>query len=126
MTWTYRIGTGDLFHDGARIGRGYSGHPPYVNDARPEAWSRKDEGPIPPGAWTFVGAPYNSGQLGPFVLALEARPGTNTYGRCAFRVHGDKVGSVGEMLASHGCIILPRSVREVIWSSNDPDLLVVP
>ena len=122
MTWLYRIGKGHLFHDGALIGKGYSGQPPYVNDAT--ACSIKNVGPIPPGAWSFTGAPYDSPTLGPFVLALEAKPGTNTFGRSAFRCHGDSKTAPGT--ASHGCIVMPRDVREAIWNSSDPDLLVVP
>ena len=60
---------------------------------------------------------------GPFTLVLAPAPGTETHGRSAFRIHGDSIRLPGT--ASHGCIILPRPVREAIWASGDRDLEVV-
>jgi hypothetical protein len=114
----YRISTGDLFLDGGLLGKGYSGHPPYVNDVSAQA--RKNEGPIPEGRWRIVGVPYDSERLGPFVLALEPAAGTETHGRSQFRIHGDN----GKGTASHGCICISRACREMVWSAGCSELLV--
>jgi hypothetical protein len=50
-------------------------------------------------------------------------PGTETFGRGEFRIHGDSIAHPGT--ASHGCIILPRAVRDAIWRSGDRALEVV-
>jgi hypothetical protein len=121
MTWQFSTSDGALYHDGARIGRGYSGQPPHVN--KPEDEGLKDKGPIPRGYWTIIGRPYNSAMLGPFVMVLEPKPGTETFGRSAFRIHGDSKSRPG--YASHGCIVLDRTYREAIWHSSDPDVLVI-
>jgi hypothetical protein len=49
--------------------------------------------------------------------------GTETFGRSEFRIHGDSIAHPG--MASHGCIILPRAVRDAIWRSGDRALEVV-
>jgi hypothetical protein len=115
------VSDGTLYHDGARIGRGFSGQPPHTN--KPGDEGKKDLGPIPRGYWTVTGRPYDSALLGPFVLALEPKPGTEVFGRSAFRIHGDSKSQPG--YASHGCICLDRSLRETIWNSSDRDLLVM-
>ena len=48
---------------------------------------------------------------------------TPTFGRDGFLLHGDSKESPGR--ASHGCVIMPRSVREQVWKSGDRDLEVV-
>ena len=120
MTWQYMVSSGTLYHDGAKIARGYSGHPPHTNVPGDEA--KKDLGPIPRGYWS-IGAPYDSALLGKFVLTLAPKPETDTFGRDAFRIHGDSKSQPG--YASHGCIILDRSTRQVVWDSSDRDLLVL-
>lgn len=121
MTWQFSTRDGSLYHDGAKIGKGYSGQPPHVNV--PEDERMKDKGPIPRGYWTITGRPYDSSLLGPFVLVLEPLVGTPVYGRSAFRIHGDSKSNPG--FASRGCIILDRGLRETIWNSSDRDLLVI-
>ena len=46
-----------------------------------------------------------------------------THGRSGLLMHGDSKEHPGS--ASHGCVILPRSVREEVWQSGDRDLEVV-
>lgn len=82
-----------------------------------------DVGPIPQGEWTIVGPPVNTAGHGPYVLLLEPATATNTFGRSGFLMHGDSIESPG--CASHGCVILPRAVREQVWNSGDRDLQVV-
>lgn len=54
---------------------------------------------------------------------LPPEPGTQTFGRTAFRIHGDSISNPGT--ASEGCIILPPNIRIMIIQSGDTDLKVV-
>lgn len=118
--WTYQQRTGHLLHNGALVATGYSGQPGAKNDAARER--EPNVGPIPRGLW-YIGRPYDSEHTGPHSIPLHAVPPTDTHGRGGFLVHGDSKTAPGA--ASHGCIILPRSVRELISSSGDFDLEVV-
>jgi len=57
------------------------------------------------------------------VLKLNPAPSTDTHGRGGFLMHGDSKEHPGS--ASHGCVILPRAVREEVWNSGDRELEVV-
>jgi hypothetical protein len=117
--WTYDQSAGVM----SRAGKSYTG---YSGAGRgknnPSMQAAVGVGPIPRGRWT-IGAPYNSANTGPFTLMLTPAAGTDTCGRSAFRIHGDSVKNPGT--ASHGCVILPRAVRDAIWASGDRELLVV-
>lgn len=117
----YQISTGELTRDGVPLGAGYSGQPECKND--PTAVDQKDRGPIPPGRYT-IGEPYDSARTGPFTLPLTPDPANEMYERGDFRMHGDSKEHPGA--ASHGCIIMPRPVRETIHRLDDPLLEVVP
>ena len=82
-----------------------------------------DVGPIPQGTWTIIGPPNNTRYHGPYVLRWQPTPGTDTFGRSGFLVHGDSIESPG--CASKGCVILPRAIREKVWNSGDRDLEVL-
>jgi hypothetical protein len=82
-----------------------------------------DVGPIPRGNWTIVGPPVNTAEHGPYVLMLQPDADTDTFGRSGFLMHGDSKESPGS--ASHGCVIMPRAVREQVWKSGDRDFEVV-
>lgn len=120
--WTYAQKSGQLLQDGQLVGTGYSGFDNGKNN--PAMQAVHDVGPIPQGEWTIVGPPANTPSHGPFVLTLQPADGTNTFGRAGFLMHGDSIDSPGT--ASHGCIIMPRTVREQVWNSGDTDLEVVP
>ena len=81
-----------------------------------------DVGPIPKGVYD-IGPPHDTPTHGPLVLALTPEPGTNTFRRDGFLIHGDSVQNPGT--ASHGCIILPRTVRDQIAASGDRQIQVV-
>jgi len=119
--WTYAQKTGSLLQDGDRVGNGYSGFQEGKNN--PDMQAVPDVGPIPQGDWTIVGPPINTTEHGPFVLRLEPSVGTDTFGRSGFLMHGDSIEAPG--CASKGCVIMPRAVREQVWSSGDTDLEVV-
>lgn len=119
MSWRWEQSTGHLYQNDQYLASGYSGFPPHVN--KPDDEAVKGLGPIPKGRY-HIGAPYDSPNVGPFALPLEAYPETVTFGRGDFRIHGDSRITPGS--ASHGCIILPRQVREVIAASSDKVLEV--
>lgn len=117
MAWRYEQSTGRLWH---LVAVGYSGFEEAKN--QPDLDSVKDRGPIPRGLYR-IGAPYDGGLHGPHVMRLTPVPPTDTHGRDGFLVHGDSIKAPGT--ASHGCVILPRPVREAVWRSGDHDLEVV-
>lgn len=79
-------------------------------------------GPIPVGAYA-IGKPFDSARTGPVVMRLTPLPGTVTYGRDDFELHGDSRDHPGA--ASHGCIILPRPLRERIGTGYCKLLVVL-
>lgn len=124
--WTYKQLTGELFHNGKFVAKGYSGHEWGKNN--PSAEAAPSVGPIPCGKWRMVDN-YDSANVGPCAIkldAVDAHPGDDKHdrtGRGAFRIHGDSIRAPGT--ASHGCIILQRAVRLNMWASGDHDLEVV-
>ncbi len=78
-------------------------------------------GPVPQGTYT-IGSPHDTSTHGPHVMRLTPFPGTQTYGRDGFLIHGDNVLHD----ASQGCIILDRAVRNRISSSGGNRLNVLP
>lgn len=122
--WIYGQANGAIVSGDARgiivaAGRGYSGKGACRNV--PAAESIRNHGPIPAGLYTIEGC-VDSPTKGPVTLQLKPDMRNAMFGRSAFLIHGDNP----EHDASEGCIILPRPVREAIWSSNDRVLLVVP
>jgi hypothetical protein len=119
--WTYRQSTGELRNArGDVMGHGYAGFGHGKNDPADEAVG--GVGPIPDGFW-LIGEPFDTGTHGPYVLRLVPLE-ADTHGRSGFLIHGDSKSHPGE--ASHGCIILARDVRELVWTSGDHRLHVVP
>ncbi|MFZ0735319.1 MAG: tlde1 domain-containing protein [Candidatus Sulfotelmatobacter sp.] len=121
QAWTYSQKTGDLEQDGTHVATGYSGAGGGKNN--PSLQNVRNVGPIPEGAWTITGPPVNTEDHGPYVLRLNPVPQTETFGRSGFLMHGDSKEHPG--CASEGCVILPRPVREQVWTSGDRDLKVV-
>ncbi len=118
--WQYSQSTGYLWDDrGLIIAQGYSGHGEGKNSPKHQAI--KSVGPIPRGQYV-IGEPYDSKNVGPFALPLIPT-GHDALGRTDFRVHGDSSKHPGE--ASHGCMIFPRSIRQIIHDSNDKVLQVI-
>ena len=121
QAWTYAQKTGELQQDGQHVATGYSGAGDGKNN--PDMQSIPNIGPIPQGDWTITGPPVNTAEHGPYVLRLAPKEETDTFGRSGFLMHGDSRNAPGT--ASHGCVILPRPVREQIWQSGDQELEVV-
>lgn len=99
-------------------GVGYSGLGSHRND--PSSVDKVGEGPIPPGIYKIGPVYDDTGHLGPVVMHLDPEPGTHTFGRSAFRIHGDNA----EHTASHGCIILSHDLRVDIAKSGITEVKV--
>jgi hypothetical protein len=113
--WTYEQLTGNLFDDTYNlIGTGYSGFGQGKND--PNSDDLPEIGPIPRGGY-IIKAPMNTVEHGPFAIGLVPVPENDMHGRSGFLMHGDSITNPG--LASKGCIIMPRAVREKVWASGD-------
>lgn len=78
-------------------------------------------GPTPQGTYT-IGPGHYSPHTGPNTMNLTPAPGTDTFGRDLFRIHGNNAKND----ASHGCAIAPPNVRTQINNSVDRILQVVP
>ncbi len=118
MVWQYSQSTGELTQHGVLVGTGYSGFGEGRNN--PEMQNVPDLGPIPQGTY-IIGKAYDHHHLGPCVMNLEPVFGTNTFGRSAFRLHGNNKTND----ASHGCIIMGPNVRHQVALSPDRKLAVV-
>lgn len=115
--WIYEQATGALYHNDTYVGKGYSGTG--TGRDNPAAQAEVGVGPIPTGLWK-IGPAYRHWRLGPVVMNLDP-VWHNAYGRTLFRIHGDNKKND----ASNGCIILSRSLRELIAASGDRELTVV-
>jgi hypothetical protein len=128
MTWRYEQSTGRLWH---LEGTGYSGYDPDPtthgepgegkNDPADEAV--RSVGPIPNGHYQISPA-FKHPTTGDVTMRLTPAAGTDTHGRSGLLIHGDSRSKPGQ--GSHGCIVLPRVLRERIAMSGDRDLVVVP
>jgi hypothetical protein len=122
MSWKYSQSTGELVNPtGSCVGYGYSGNGEDLD--RPEDQNVRCHGPIPQGQWTVETFFDDPGGKGPIVAHLTPLPGTETFGRSGFMIHGDN--RAANHTASEGCVILPRLLREQIMASNDCTLTVV-
>jgi hypothetical protein len=126
VAWEYHQRTGQLTDDnGNAVGNGYSGNGDGLNN--PDAEDQAYVGPIPQGGYTIQQQQNNvtgSGTSLPASERLVPDAGNNMHGRDGFLIHGDNQHL--NHTASDGCVILPRSVRNQIGSSNDHHLTVVP
>jgi hypothetical protein len=122
MSWTYNQTTGQLRHNGAIVGTGYSGAGTTAATGRnnPAMEAIANQGPIPQGNWT-IGAAFNDATRGPTSMTLNPL-GHNAHGRTGFMIHGNNVTNN----ASTGCIILGPAIRQQIASSGDNVLVVQP
>lgn len=120
--WSYKIGIGQMSENGvARPEVCYSGFD--IGKNNPDMCHVADAGPMPPSTNKF-GPAYTDPEKGPVVMALTALPGSDWLGRSGFLIHGDSMEHPG--MASHGCIIAPRSLRLAMNASQDRILEVIP
>jgi hypothetical protein len=122
--WTYQQTTGFILNpDGEHVFTGYSGagHVAATGRNNPDMQDVVATGPIPQGTYS-IGPPYFNPKTGPTTMNLDPLPGTNTFGRSAFRIHGNNATDD----ASEGCIIhSPAGDRMSIWDSGDHVIQVV-
>ena len=119
--WIYVQKTGALLRNNRPVATGYSGFDNGKNN--PEMQAVPNLGPIPQGGWTIVGPPFNSTEHGPYVMRLAPDKNTRTFGRSGFLLHGDSIEAPG--CGSRGCIVMPRTIRELVWQSGERELEVV-
>lgn len=112
---------------------GYSGFGDGTNNAELE--TVPEIGPIPQGIWNMEiikgedGLPCDYEKKKAPVIRLTPANGTDTFNRAGFLIHGDLIAEAGEELASHGCIVVPKYVREqiaVYVTEGDDQLTVTP
>jgi hypothetical protein len=119
--WTWDQSAGLMFDpDGKRFAGGYSGKRSGLNN--PALQDQVAHGPIPQGLYS-IGPLRRSVKTGPNIMDLTPLPGTNTFGRSAFQIHGDN--GKGNRSASSGCIILAPQFRTIIGRSAVRTLRVV-
>ena len=121
MGWVWDQSAGELRRDGNVVSRGYAGNGKGKNN--PSMQAAVGVGPIPRGRWRMTDVRLTGATTGPFTIVLQPCEGTDTCGRSEFRIHGDSISDPGN--ASHGCIILPRAVRDQIWKSGLREIEVV-
>jgi hypothetical protein len=119
MSWTYSQSTGELELNNKHVAKGYSGT--HAGRNNPIMQTKHNVGPIPQGTYT-IGRPHDTTTHGPYVMRLTPLPGTHTFGRAGFLIHGDNK----KHDASHGCIILDRIARHHVWSSGVRVIQVIP
>jgi len=123
--WQYSQSTGVISNVNSEtgvtinVGAGYSGNGAGLNN--PDMQKEPFIGPIPQGIYSIGKATTTKG---PLTLPLTPKQGTNTYGRDAFRIHGDNIRR--NQSASEGCIITGRNVRNQINHSQYRELRVIP
>lgn len=113
--------TGKLFDANAHLlGTGYAGREAGKNN--PAMENVKGIGPLPAGNYTGVELFEVHPTVGKYAIRLEPDAATTQkilrYGRDpkSFFMHGDSSEHPG--LASHGCIVQQRTVRENFWAGD--------
>lgn len=125
--WLYQQSTGNLYHQPTNpssatlVATGYAGNGSNLNS--PLGQSVPNSGPLPQGDYSF-GPQRNSLRTGRGVMDLIPDPTNLMFNRSAFQMHGDN--GQGNRTASDGCIIMPRSVRDLIGNGSDKRLRVIP
>ena len=115
MAWTFEIPTGKYFNpEGEEISTGYAGHGVGVDNVDFE--SIADIGPIPEGSY-HMGEAYTDPESGPLTIRLTPLPGTNTYDRDGFKIHGDSITHPGQ--ASLGWAVADHPTRVAMSESTD-------
>lgn len=122
--WVYEQSTGQLRDKTMHpVYKGYAGHGEGLNN--PKMANVQNVGPLPCGMYTME-KPVDTKTHGPYVIWLTPHKDNQMFDRAGFGIHGDEVKHPNEQLASHGCPIFPRIMREMMWESGDHDFAVIP
>lgn len=106
--------TGELLDETNNpIATGYAGREAGKNN--PDMQNVKGIGPLPRG-WYTAQEPKDHPTVGKYAMQLIPDASNEMYGRNSFFMHGDAVEHPG--LASHGCIVMPRCIRELFWKMS--------
>jgi RHS repeat-associated protein len=140
LAWVYHQSTGQMFYlddntgVSTLVGAGYSGHGNGLNGhdfqnvpGDPRNPQNTSAGPLPVGDYGIGIQRDNVTRTGtrlPGSMRLSPKAGNQMFGRKGFLIHGGRRD--GSQTASQGCIVLPRDVRDLIGSSGDNALEVVP
>lgn len=115
--WTFEQSTGILFDaHGKPIEVGYAGHDEGLNN--PLMQHVHALGPLPAGYYSMQ-PPYDHRHVGKYAIYLAPFESNMMFGRSEFFWHGDKIGHIGERIASDGCPIHSRPTRQMAWDSPD-------
>ena len=107
----YCQSTGELRDDAVILGRGWAGRGDGRNN--PAMQFVYETGPLPRGRYT-IAAPVYHPRLGPLSYRLTPDPANEMQGRDGFFIHGASVDPSTRGQESKGCIVMSRSVREVL------------
>jgi hypothetical protein len=107
--------------NGFAVGTGYSGNHAGLNN--PAMCNVPDVGPLPTGTYQ-IGQPRDDREVGVYAMPLTPDPSNEMFGRSDFFIHGDLISAPGQHLASEGCIVLAREIRNIIGESGDTSLVV--
>jgi hypothetical protein len=136
MSWLYRQSTGEIFarllapiglNDPRQyfpdrpIGKGYAGREAGKN--KPSMQNVKGIGPLPRGWYVALQPPADDAVVGKYAIRLSPDRNNEMFGRNSFFMHGDSTEHPG--LASHGCIVMPRAVREKFWAEDSDHVIQV-
>jgi hypothetical protein len=125
VSWIWKQRQGELWHNDEKVATGYSGGDEGKSPEGKNNPSMQDVprvGPLPQGKYKF-GTPVPQSHLGPFAIPLIPSPDNQMFERDDFYCHGDTIDNPGS--ASEGCIILARTIRNMIAASPDKDLEVI-
>lgn len=112
--YMYEQASGELLDETNNpIAAGYAGREAGKNN--PDMQNVKGIGPLPRG-WYTVQPPADDAVVGKYAMRLIPDASNEMFGRNSFFMHGDSSEHPG--LASHGCIVMPRAVREKVWNEN--------
>ena len=111
----FRITAEQILYDVNFLAKAYAGkddgdgvHEPGEGRGDPSMVKVSEVGPIPPGVYRIRGAERHP-TAGNWVMRLEPLPGTETFGRSGFLIHGDSIARPGT--GSKGCIVTGLSTR---------------
>lgn len=111
--WGYEQFTGALIDpDGVQIATGYAGAGAGVDNPADQAVA--NVGPIPQGSYT-IGNAFDHPVCGALSMRLLPMPGTDTFGRSGFLMHGDN--RAANHTASEGCIVIEPGARAKVAAS---------
>lgn len=102
-------------------GKGYAGREQGKNN--PDMQNVKGIGPLPVGWYIALQEPADDAVVGKYAIRLSPDRGNEMFGRNSFFMHGDSAEHPG--LASHGCIVMPREVREWFWNDTEHVIQVI-